>query len=85
MLGCGQSKKALGAPPPLLFDLFLVLQKNPKYFLLSIKNKQVNISVDKLKPAYVLQSNERMSPENVHLFQVSSDHINNTNDHIMLL
>lgn len=30
---------------------FFVLQRNPKYFILLIKNKQVNISVD--RPAYV--------------------------------
>ncbi|XP_035220124.1 uncharacterized protein LOC118193184 [Stegodyphus dumicola] len=41
---------------------FLVLQRTPKYFLLSIKNKQVSISVDRLKPAYVLQPNELLSP-----------------------
>ncbi|GIY32064.1 hypothetical protein CDAR_411481 [Caerostris darwini] len=41
---------------------YLVLQRSPKNFLLSIKNKQVNISVDRLKPAYVLQPNELLNP-----------------------
>ncbi|XP_035212963.1 uncharacterized protein LOC118186903 [Stegodyphus dumicola] len=41
---------------------FLVLQRTPKYFNLSIKNRQVSISVDRLKPAYVLQPNELLLP-----------------------
>lgn len=35
---------------------FLVLQRSPIYFKLLIKFKQINISIDRLKPAYMLKS-----------------------------
>lgn len=46
-------KKALEPPYE---GPFAVLNRFEKYFTVSIKNKQVNISVDRLKPAYLLSS-----------------------------
>lgn len=44
---------------------YLVLEKHEKYFTLKIKNKEVKISIDRLKPAYVIKDNNSTLPANV--------------------
>ena len=34
---------------------YLVISRTPKYFTLKIKNKEVNVTIDRLKPAYLIQ------------------------------
>lgn len=37
-----------------------VEKKSSKYFTIKIKNKQLNISIDRLKPAYILDENQKI-------------------------
>ncbi|XP_035233095.1 uncharacterized protein LOC118204910 [Stegodyphus dumicola] len=43
---------------------YLVINRSPKYFTLRIKNKEVNVSIDRLKPAYIIpqQTPEQEKP-----------------------
>ncbi|GFX89065.1 hypothetical protein TNCV_2853641 [Trichonephila clavipes] len=43
-------------------DFFMVIRKS-KYFIVKIKGKGINILVDRLKPAYLSQTDEDISGE----------------------
>ncbi|XP_076298577.1 uncharacterized protein LOC143217822 [Lasioglossum baleicum] len=59
-LGVDRIKKPL---EPAYDGPFLVSQRHDKYFTIVIKGKEVNISIDRLKPAYILKSGEDCNEE----------------------
>lgn len=55
----GQVRASLEPP---YIGPYKVIKRKPKFFTLDVRGKNVNVSVDRLKPAYILKEEKNLKP-----------------------
>ncbi|KAF8789395.1 hypothetical protein HNY73_007335 [Argiope bruennichi] len=66
------NEKSPGKPP--YQGPYRVVERSDKFFTLSMKEKNVNISIDRLKPAYLLVTDKDDKPTQAKQTDGNSDH-----------